>query len=394
MPKTPFPQHQGLFRAALAGDAHACYRLACLCLEGEFPPWHRDVAIPLLERAAEKGHAAARERLLLETSSALVETAPARRFESRRESLPSDVSPCEIPPPPPPSPLEELTDRAHQGETGAQRRLARLYAAGDGVPRDWGRAALWWRRAAENGDAPSQVALGHCFRLGRGVARDAAACASWFRQSAEQGFADGQCNTGWCYGTAFGVPLSYATARRWYDLAAAQGHELARRNSLAVQQAFARVFAAASLALDQEGFSVAPDQTLEVNRRKCCIYIRDQHRKYHDGGTTSYRYHLCNCGTIRDMAARGKKDRYIATARCDGLFAVTPLRGPHDRREDTREMPLRLCQHCLRLLRERDMYPEPFSLRAFHARFQPPLPSWAEELEQRLVGDGWDDGDD
>lgn len=37
MSKTPFPhypQYQGLFHAALAGDAHACYRLACLSLEG------------------------------------------------------------------------------------------------------------------------------------------------------------------------------------------------------------------------------------------------------------------------------------------------------------------------------------------------------------------------
>lgn len=178
-----------------------------------------------------------------------------------------------------------------------------------------------------------------------------------------------------------------------WGVAPGQGHELARRNSIAVQQAFARSFAAAALALDQEDFSVAPDRTLEVNRRKCCIYIRDQYKSCHSGGeTTSYRYHLCDCGTIRDMTARGRKDRYIATARCDGLFAVTPLRGPgHDHREDTREMPLEQCRHCRALLREQGMYVEPFSLRAFHARFQAPLPSWAEALEQRLVGADWGD---
>lgn len=367
--KNTFPQYQELVAAALSHEPHACYRLACLCLDGKFPPHHRELAIPLLERAAQKGHAEARKRLLLETSSA------------RQVGIGQDSSLS----------LEELAEGAERDEPGAQRLLARRYASGNGVRQDWGQAARWYLRAANNGDAPSQFALAHCFRQGKGVAPDAAACAYWFRQSAEQGLADGQCNIGWCYGTAFGVPLSYAAAQHWYALAAAQGHALARRNGVAVQQAFARAFASSAVSLEHEAFSIGSHRTVEVNQRKCCIYIKEQYRAYiSDEGKTSYRYHLCDCRTIRDMTARGRKERYIATARDDGLFAVTPLSGPHTGRGDgekTREIPLELCQNCRRILQEQGMYEEPFTLRAFYARYQPQLPQWKEAFEQQLVED-------
>lgn len=366
--KNSFPQYQRLVAAALSGDSCACYRLACLCLDGKLPPYHRELAIPLLERAAAKGHAEARKRLLLETSSA--RKTPGRE----RASFPS---------------LEELAGRAEKDDPHAQRLLARRYAVGEGVRQHWGQAVYWYQRAAKNGDALSQFALAHCFRQGRGITPDASACAYWFRQSAEQGLADGQCNIGWCYGTAFGVPLSYSLARQWYERAAAQGHVLAQRNSIALQQSFAHVFASSALSLEYEDFSITSERTIEVNQRKCCIYIKEQYSSYLSNGTeTSYRYHLCDCHTIQDMAARGRKSRYIATARDDGLFAVTPLRGANDDKGETREIPMTLCRNCRRILQEQGMFEEPFSLRSFYARYEPQLPQW-EELEQQLVGDDW-----
>lgn len=365
--KSSLPQYRKLIAAVLSGDPHACYRLACLCLDGKFQPYHLDLAIPLLQRAAEKGHAEARERLLLETSES-------RQIKGVQAGRPL---------------LEELMERAEQNEPAAQRLLAGRYAAGDGIRQSWEQAAVWYQRAAQNGDAPAQFSLGHCFRQGKGVASDAKACAYWFRQSAEQGLADGQCNIGWCYGTGFGVPLSYARARYWYDLAAARGHILARRNSIAVQQIFARIFTTSAVSLAEENLTVAPDHTVEVNRRKGCIYIRQQYKSYFSGDEeTTYRYHLCDCKTIRDMTARGRKERYIATARDDGLFAVTPLSGPHHEQENAREMPMQLCRNCRRILEEQGMYEEPFSLRAFYARYQPQLPPW-EDIEQQLVEESY-----
>ena len=64
MPSTdPLSPGSRLAAAALKGEPQACYRLACLCLEGALPPYGVDLAIPLLERAAKRGHAEARKKL-------------------------------------------------------------------------------------------------------------------------------------------------------------------------------------------------------------------------------------------------------------------------------------------------------------------------------------------
>lgn len=365
--KDPSSPNSQLAAAALKGEPQACYRLACLCLEGALPPYGLDLALPLLERAAARGHAGAKKKLLE------LKVTLRRIGVSQAESSSS---------------LQELMRRA--GEDGAAaQRLSSLRPGGDAqTVRRLELTADRYRSAAENGDATAQFALAHCFRLGMGVAPDAEACAYWFRQSAEQGLADGQCNTGWCYGTGYGVPLSYANAMHWYSLAEAQGHDLARRNHLAVRHIFARDLASSAISLAEEGLAIAADHTIEVNRRKCCIYISKQYANYlDDDGTTSYRFHLCDCHTIRDMAARGRKYRYIATSRDDGLFAVTPLRGRQQDTEAAREIPMRLCQHCRQLLQAQGIYEEPFSLRSFYAKHQPQLPDW-EELEQYLVEPG------
>lgn len=360
----PLSPGSRLAAAALKGEPQACYRLACLCLEGALPPHGPELAIPLLERAAARGHAESRKKLL-----AL--TATARRIGVSQAD--SSLS------------LREIMRKAEEDEAAAQRLSSLRPAGNEQDVRRLDLNAERYRHAAESGDADAQFALAHCFRLGMGVAPDAEACAYWFRQSAEQGLADGQCNTGWCYGTGYGVPLSYGNAMHWYALAEAQGHDLARRNHLTVRHLFARDLAASAISLAEEGLAIAPDHTIEVNRRKCCIYISKQYASYlADDGTTSYRYHLCDCHTIRDMAARGRKYRYIATARDDGLFAVTPLHGPGNAAETQREIPMQLCRHCRQLLQTQGIYEEPFSLRAFYAKHQPQLPHW-EELEQYLV---------
>lgn len=365
MPSTdPLSPGSRLAAAALKGEPQACYRLACLCLEGALPPYGVDLAIPLLERAAKRGHAEARKKLR------------ELRAASRRIGVSQEESSLS---------LREIMRGAGQDEVAAQGLSSLRPGADVRSVRRLDLSADRYRRAAEDGDAVAQFALAHCFRLGMGVATDAEACAYWFRQSAEQGLADGQCNTGWCYGTGYGVPLSYGNAMHWYSLAEAQGHDLARRNNLAVRHVFARDLAASAISLAEEGLAIAPDHTIEVNRRKCCIYISKQYAGYlADDGTTSYRYHLCDCHTIRDMAARGRKYRYIATARDDGLFAVTPLHGPARTAETEREIPMQLCQHCRQILRAQGIHEEPFSLRAFYAKHQPQLPDW-EELEQYLV---------
>lgn len=107
---------------------------------------------------------------------------------------------------------------------------------------------------------------------------------------------------------------------------------------------------------------------IEINGLKACVYIKDQREQYfRDSGKSSYRFHLCWCHTIEDMVRGGRKDRYVATTRDDGLFPVNIQRLYSHEKKD---IPLELCHNCKKILIERGMYFELFSLAEFYKRYQ------------------------
>lgn len=65
------------------------------------------------------------------------------------------------------------------GDVRAQTDLAFLYAVGQGVPQDDGKAVKWYRMAAEAGHAPAQSSLASYYKTGRGVTRDDLAAHKW-----------------------------------------------------------------------------------------------------------------------------------------------------------------------------------------------------------------------
>ena len=73
------------------------------------------------------------------------------------------------------------------GDAEAQYNLGLLYAQGDSLPQDAGRAAVWYRKAAEQGLAEARYSLGVLYHQGNGVPKDAGQAASWVRKAAEQG---------------------------------------------------------------------------------------------------------------------------------------------------------------------------------------------------------------
>ena len=103
---------------------------------------------------------------------------------------------------------------------------------------------------------------------------------------------------------------------------------------------------------------------IEINGQKMCAYIKAQSSAY--GGSSSYRYHLCNCKTIKSMITEGRGDRYVVTAREDGKFPVLTY---DDRIERLTE--LGLCQNCIEILKAKGMYFQPFNLAEFYRRYQP-----------------------
>ena len=76
---------------------------------------------------------------------------------------------------------------ATNGKVAAQYYLGRMYHHGDGVLRDVGMAARWYKLAAEGGHYLARLQLGHMFKTGEGVPKDGNEAAKWYGLAAEQG---------------------------------------------------------------------------------------------------------------------------------------------------------------------------------------------------------------
>lgn len=79
---------------------------------------------------------------------------------------------------------------ADAGLADAQYVLGEMYQNGDGVARDAGQAAAWYRRAALQGHGDAAFALGMLYRYGIGIARDPVEAYAWFTRAAEAGNAE------------------------------------------------------------------------------------------------------------------------------------------------------------------------------------------------------------
>jgi len=66
--------------------------------------------------------------------------------------------------------LDQLQQRAGNGDPAAEYALGLRYASGDGVKQDDKEATDWFSKAAENGNVKAQAALGTRYWAGRGVA--------------------------------------------------------------------------------------------------------------------------------------------------------------------------------------------------------------------------------
>ena len=125
---------------------------------------------------------------------------------------------------------------AETGLPDAQYYVAQLYASGRGVQEDKKQALLWLHKAADQGHEKAIAALEKVsssrdnpkvlFR--RGVASydsgEYGRAAEFFRRAAEQGYCDAQLNLGVMYKTGTGVPQSDDEAEKWFRQAADQGN--------------------------------------------------------------------------------------------------------------------------------------------------------------------------
>ncbi len=120
---------------------------------------------------------------------------------------------------------ETLTRDAENGNSGAQRRLGRVY---DIVYSDDEKAVYWYKKAANQGDVIAQYNLGYAYDNGEGVSKSEQQAVYWYKKAANQGDIDAQNNLGYAYQNGEGVSQNYEKARYWYEKAANQGHVAAQ----------------------------------------------------------------------------------------------------------------------------------------------------------------------
>ncbi len=113
-----------------------------------------------------------------------------------------------------------------------------MYDLGRGVPKDYGQAAIWYRRAAEQGNPVAQHDLARMYEVGDGVPvsdYSLTAAASWYRRAALQGYKPSQGNLGILYATGRGVRRDYVEACKWFILAGAAANRAALARKLTPQ---------------------------------------------------------------------------------------------------------------------------------------------------------------
>lgn len=131
----------------------------------------------------------------------------------------------------PRGPLEEIVEKASEGDGAALYILATLHDRGfDTIPVDSVRSTELYRLAAEKGNVEAMNYLG--FRLLSGevsaIGRDADEGFQWLERAADAGDLKAASNIGWLFMEGKYLTRDYAEAAYWFDKAARGGLPIAR----------------------------------------------------------------------------------------------------------------------------------------------------------------------
>lgn len=124
--------------------------------------------------------------------------------------------------------LQQLNTLAAGGDPDAVLALAITYEVGRDVPKDLGRAAQLYERAAALGDSTAKTQLALMYQTGAGVQRDDARALRLFQESAAAGDVEGQYRLGIAHAYGIGSPKDAVEARRWMTMAANASHQEAQ----------------------------------------------------------------------------------------------------------------------------------------------------------------------
>ena len=150
---------------AEAGHPDAQNAIGEMLLSGQGGPRRETAATAWFRKAAFQGHARAQVNL-----GAMIERSP--NIGAKEEAA------------------GWYRRAAVQGFAPGQHHLARLYEAGEGMPRNIGLAVFWYTKAVHQNFAPSQFAIGLLRHDGIGLSRNLTEAKRWYQKAADQGLAE------------------------------------------------------------------------------------------------------------------------------------------------------------------------------------------------------------
>src|SRR5262245_50776190 len=107
------------------------------------------------------------------------------------------------------------------------RSLGQLYANGQGVAQDYGKAREWYEKAAAKDNEYAMHDLGVLYANGQGVAQNYARAREWYEKAATKDNDYAMVELGLLHANGQGVAQDYAKAREWYERAAARDNDYA-----------------------------------------------------------------------------------------------------------------------------------------------------------------------
>jgi hypothetical protein len=121
----------------------------------------------------------------------------------------------------------------------------------------------------------------------------------------------------------------------WEGIEPSRGRRLSLKDLTALETV--------GLEINIEDIETQPNGTLTYQGEHVLLYIM-QPRRFREK-LNMPKYHISNCSTWISMKEKGRKDRYVASRRVDGLFELDiPSYGGFTNRE---EHALDVCQNCL-----------------------------------------------
>lgn len=111
--------------------------------------------------------------------------------------------------------LEKLAPLAEYGFAMAQNTLGKMYLSGQGVSKDYDKAMLLFRKAANQQLPNAQNNIGVMYAGGYGVRQDFRQAIAWFEKAADRGFVNAMLNLADIYEQGVGVNKDPVAAEKW-----------------------------------------------------------------------------------------------------------------------------------------------------------------------------------